>query len=99
MQSLNRCLRISAYKYELYKSGYNPRPRCELSDLGLSSEHQLVSILAFNLGVELGRLGILLVVLPLLFLIRRFSLYSLLVLKLGSFLIGLTARNWTIQRI
>jgi hypothetical protein len=70
-----------------------------LSDLGLSSEHQLVSILAFNLGVELGQLGILLVVLPLLFLIRNFSLYSLLVLKSGSFIIGLVALNWAIQRL
>lgn len=70
-----------------------------LSDLGLSSQHQLLSILAFNIGVELGQLGILLVVLPLLFLLRNFSYYTLLVLKSGSFIIGAVALNWAIQRI
>ena len=70
-----------------------------LSDLGLSSQHQLLSILAFNLGVEFGQLGILLVVLPLLFLLRNFSYYTLLVLKSGSFVIGAVALNWAIQRI
>ncbi|GAA0853787.1 HupE/UreJ family protein [Aliiglaciecola litoralis] len=70
-----------------------------LGELGLSSQHQIVSILAFNLGVELGQLLILLVALPLFYLCRNFHFYRWLILKMGSLVIGLIALNWAIQRL
>ncbi|GAC16007.1 HupE/UreJ family protein [Aliiglaciecola lipolytica] len=69
-----------------------------LSELGLSAQHQVLSILAFNLGVELGQLAILGIVIPLFFVCRHYQLYRLLVLKFGSLAIGLIALNWAIQR-
>ena len=70
-----------------------------LGELGLSSQHQLLSILAFNLGVEVGQLAILAIALPIFYLCRNLNLYRWLILRLGSMIIGLVALNWAIQRL
>ena len=69
-----------------------------LGELGLSQQHTLLSILAFNLGVEVGQLLILLVLLPVLFFCRSKIWYAKYGFKLGSIVIGLIAINWSIQR-
>lgn len=69
-----------------------------LGELGLSQQHTLLSILAFNLGVEAGQLMILLALLPVLFFCRGKHWYPKYGLKVGSIVIGLIAINWSIQR-
>lgn len=70
-----------------------------LTELGLSTEHQFISILAFNLGVEVGQFAILLFVLPVLYVLRNKRFYLPFILRAGSLSIGLIALVWTIQRI
>ncbi|MEJ7601760.1 MAG: HupE/UreJ family protein [Kofleriaceae bacterium] len=68
-----------------------------LLDLGLPS-HQLVSsLLAFNLGVELGQLAIVLAVLPILYGIRRTLAYQV-VMWAGSSTVALLGLLWTYER-
>ena len=69
-----------------------------LGELGLSEQHTLLSILAFNIGVEAGQLMILLALLPVLFFCRSKQWYLKYGLKLGSIIIGIIAINWSIQR-
>lgn len=69
-----------------------------LGELGLPADQQLLSILAFNLGVEIGQLGILVILLPLLIFMRHTPLYSRGVMPVGSILIALMAVLWSIER-
>lgn len=70
-----------------------------LGELGLSSDYQLLSVLAFNLGVEIGQLAILFVALPLLMLARNRQWYQKWVMPAGSIAIALIAVQWSIERI
>jgi hypothetical protein len=70
-----------------------------LKELGLSSDYQLLSVLAFNLGVELGQLAILLVTLPLLIWIRHFSWYQKWIMPITSLSIIIIAIQWSIERL
>jgi len=70
-----------------------------LGELGLSSDYQLLSVLAFNLGVEIGQLAILAVALPLLMLARNHNWYQKWVMPAGSIAIALIAVQWSIERI
>lgn len=69
-----------------------------LGELGLSSNYQLMSILAFNLGVEIGQLSILLVALPLLIAFRKTAWYVKWLMPAGSIGIAVVALNWSIER-
>lgn len=69
-----------------------------LGELGLSSNYQLMSILAFNLGVEIGQLSILLFALPLLISIRNYKWYRKWLMPLSSIVIALIALQWSIER-
>ena len=71
-----------------------------LGELGLSSDYQLLSILAFNLGVEIGQLSILLVALPLLIWMRTYTWYQKWVMPFGSIAIAIaiTALQWSAER-
>ncbi|MDM4772597.1 HupE/UreJ family protein [Solimonas sp. SE-A11] len=70
-----------------------------LSELGLPDEARLLSLLAFNAGVELGQLAIVAILLPVIFLLRQRRLYRLLVLQAGSVLVGAAAAWWMIERL
>lgn len=70
-----------------------------LGDLGVTSQHSLLSLLAFNLGVELGQLAIITVVFPLLYLLRKQIFYPPLVLKAGGLLLGTISLYWLIERV
>lgn len=58
----------------------------------------ILIILAFNVGVELGQIAILLVLFPLLYLLRRSALYQPLILKGGSAILIAIATYWFVQR-
>ncbi|WP_049765959.1 HupE/UreJ family protein [Paraglaciecola sp. T6c] len=69
-----------------------------LGELGLPGDQKLLSILAFNLGVEIGQLAIVLVALPLLILLAKTALYRRWVMPGASIGIALVALNWAIER-
>lgn len=69
-----------------------------LGELGLPADQQLLSILAFNLGVEIGQLAILVILLPILILLRNTTFYTRGVLPVGSILIAIMAVQWSVER-
>lgn len=70
-----------------------------LVDLGLSSSALAVSLLAFNIGVELGQLAIVAVAFPIAFLIRKTELYHYFILMGGSLIVAILAAIWMYERI
>ena len=70
-----------------------------LGELGLPEGQKLLSILAFNLGVELGQLVIILAVLPFMFLINKYNLKPRYCLVGGSSLVALIAVMWIVERV
>jgi len=69
-----------------------------LAELGLPSDALLLSLLGFNLGVELGQLAIVVVFLPLAYALRRTWLYRMVVFAGGSALIAALAAAWLAER-
>ena len=69
-----------------------------LADLGLPQDSLLITLVAFNLGVELGQLVIVSLFLPVAYALRATSLYKRLFLVYGSATIVLIALLWLIQR-
>lgn len=69
-----------------------------LGELGLARDQKLLSILSFNLGVEVGQLMILIIVLPLLILASKRNWYQQYGVKIGSAMIALIALSWSVQR-
>lgn len=69
------------------------------ADLGLTGKDILVPLLAFNAGVELGQLAIVLLFLPIAFFLRGSPVYRVLILQYGSAAIALVATTWLIERI
>ncbi|WP_289451872.1 HupE/UreJ family protein, partial [Klebsiella pneumoniae] len=65
-----------------------------LADLGLPRDTLLISLVAFNLGVELGQLAIVAAALPLIYALCRWRHYPLAVLQGGSFAIVSVASLW-----
>lgn len=68
-----------------------------LVDLGLPSRELVGALLGFNLGVEIGQAAIVIVVLPVLYVIRRTLAYQA-VLFAGSGAAAILASFWTYQR-
>jgi hypothetical protein len=69
-----------------------------LEELGLPQEALVASLVAFNVGVELGQLTIVAAFLPLAFALRRTALYPRLVLRAGSTAIASIAGLWLLER-
>lgn len=69
-----------------------------LSDLGLTNEFLTLSLLGFNIGVEFGQVGIIALIFPVLFFIRKTKLYPK-VLVYGSILLIIISLYWCIERI
>ena len=69
-----------------------------LKDLGLPQNMLLLTLLAFNLGVELGQLTIVSGFLPAAFWLRRTRWYRTVIFTLGSVLIALLAFIWLLER-
>ena len=69
-----------------------------LADLGLPREALLLSLVAFNLGVEIGQLAIVAAVLPLIYGLCRWRHYPRAVLQGGSLAIVSIAALWFVER-
>lgn len=69
-----------------------------LKDLGLPQHMLLLTLLAFNLGVELGQLALVSGFLPVAFWLRHTLWYRKVVFTLGSILIALLAFIWLLER-
>ncbi|WEF31264.1 HupE/UreJ family protein [Pseudoduganella chitinolytica] len=69
-----------------------------LADLGLPRGSLALSLLGFNVGVELGQLAIVAVVLPVTFLLRGTGVYRRVLMPGGSLAIALVALVWLGQR-
>ena len=69
-----------------------------LMDLNVLGEHLALSVVAFNLGVELGQVLIVAVLFPLLFLVRRLWLYRKVVLPVAAVGMILVSGVWVIER-
>lgn len=69
-----------------------------LTDMGLPNGARLLSLLAFNLGIEVGQLAVVLVVMPMVYQLRTGSLYRRAVLPWGSAVIAGLAFVWLVQR-
>jgi hypothetical protein len=70
-----------------------------LSELGLEHTALLVTLVGFNLGVEIGQLAIVAVFLPVAFGLRRSWLYQTPILRLGSAVIILISGIWLAERV
>lgn len=69
-----------------------------LTDMGLPQGARLVSLLAFNLGIESGQLAVVLVVMPIAYGLRSGAFYRRTVMPWGSAAIALLALVWLVQR-
>ena len=69
-----------------------------LADMGLPSGARLLSLLAFNLGIETGQLAVVLVVMPVVYRLRVKLLYRDAILPWGSAAIAGLALVWLVQR-
>lgn len=70
-----------------------------LNELGLPGDQKLLTVLAFNVGVELGQLAIVLLALPLLVWARHYRWYRQYALAGGSLLIAAIAVKWLFERL
>lgn len=68
-----------------------------LGDLGLTQSRQFVSLLGFNLGIELGQATIILMVFPALFIARRTRAY-VPAMHAGSVVLIAVASAWVLDR-
>lgn len=69
-----------------------------LQDLGLRGQELLVPLLAFNLGVELGQLGVVAVLLPVALACRKTRVYQRWIVPGGSGAIAVLALLWCVER-
>jgi hypothetical protein len=69
-----------------------------LADLGLPQGALVLSLVGFNVGVELGQLAIVAAFLPLAYALRRGLFYRRVVLAGGSAMIALIAMVWLAER-
>lgn len=69
-----------------------------LGELGLPTDLRVLSLLAFNLGVELGQLAIVVAVVPLFYLLRHSWLYRSGIRIGGSLAVAALASGWLWER-
>jgi HupE / UreJ protein len=69
-----------------------------LADMGLPQGARLVSLVAFNLGIETGQLAVVLAIMPLVYGVRSSLFYRRAVLPWGSAAIASLALVWLVQR-
>jgi hypothetical protein len=70
-----------------------------LSDLGLSGASLLRGLFAFNVGVELGQLALVLLFVPLAFVLRHAWFYRLVMVRGGSLAIAALSLVWFYERM
>jgi hypothetical protein len=69
-----------------------------LADMGLPQGARLISLVAFNLGIETGQLAVVLAVVPLIYALRAGVFYRRALMPWGSAAIAAVAIVWFVQR-
>jgi hypothetical protein len=69
-----------------------------LSDMGLPQGARLLSLVAFNLGIETGQLAVVLTVMPIVYALRSGAIYRRAIMPWGSAVIAAVALVWLVQR-
>lgn len=69
-----------------------------LAPLGIDPQHQVVTLAAFNIGVEIGQAAIVIVLFPLLFMIRKYAFYKPVVMTGLSCVLIAIALYWAFER-
>lgn len=69
-----------------------------LTDMGLPQGARMISLLAFNAGIEAGQLSVVLTVMPIVYGLRSGPFYRRTVMPWGSAAIALLATVWLVQR-
>ncbi len=69
-----------------------------LAEMGLAKGARLVSLVAFNLGVEAGQLAVVLAVMPVAYALRSTVFYRRAVMPWGSMGVAALALVWLVQR-
>jgi hypothetical protein len=69
-----------------------------LADMGLPKGARLISLLSFNLGIELGQLAVVCTVMPIVYGLRSGIFYRRAVMPWGSAAIATLALVWLVQR-
>jgi len=69
-----------------------------IDDLGLTASGLLPTLVAFNVGIELGQLAVVTTLLPLAYAVRERTWYRRVVVRNGSALIAALALMWFIER-
>lgn len=69
-----------------------------LADMGLPHGARLISLLAFNLGIEAGQLAVVIAIMPVMYALRSSLFYRRAVMPWGSAAIASLALVWLIQR-
>ena len=69
-----------------------------LMDLELSKNSLLISLLSFNLGVEVGQLVIVCITIPIIYMLRNTNIYKNIIFTGASILIALLALIWFLER-
>lgn len=69
-----------------------------LDDMGLLREHLWLSLLGFNLGVELGQLAIVILLFPVLFALRRLAAYRQVLLPTAAVTMIVVSVGWVLER-
>lgn len=69
-----------------------------LEEMGLLRENLALSLLGFNLGVELGQFAIVILLFPVLFVLRRLAVYRQLLLPAAATLMIVISMGWVVER-
>jgi len=69
-----------------------------LYEMGVLGEHLGLSVLGFNIGVEIGQLVVVAVLFPLLFAVRRTRFYIGVVLPVAAWIMILVSAIWVVER-
>lgn len=69
-----------------------------LADLNLPNSSLVLSLLGFNIGVEIGQLILVAIIVPLAYLSRSTAAYPRFALRSGSFVIAALSLGWLLER-
>jgi hypothetical protein len=72
---------------------------CVLADLGLPRNALVLSLVGFNVGVEIGQLALVAAFLPVAYALRRALVYRRIIFTGGSALIAMLAVMWMTERV
>ena len=68
-----------------------------LSHLGVPGEHTVLSLLGYNLGIEIGQVAVILIILPMLYLIKDYTFFPKIILKYGAIALIMLSAVWFVE--